>query len=165
MNLKRRDLALGAAAGFASSFVMDMATSAFLARQSEQSVRRQDELAPGGMPALFVRRVAGLVGVDLGAAQSEPYALALHRTLTSAYGAAAAALVAPRRSPMVAALLATTAALVLVDEGLPTLRIVPAPQEWPVESHVRGVVGHVTLGLGIGALLSVADRVTGLGDR
>jgi hypothetical protein len=165
VNFRAKDLVLGAAAGFASSFVMDMATTAFLTRQSEQSVRRQDELAPGGTPALFVRRVAGVVSVEVGVAESEPYALMLHRTLTSAYGAAAAALVAPRRPPMVAALLATTAALVLVDEGLPMLRIVPAPQKWPVESHVRGVVGHLTLGLGIGALLSVADRVTGLGDR
>ena len=165
MSFRPKDLVLGASSGFAASFLMDMATTAYLARQSEQSVRRQDELAPGGAPALFVRRVAALVGADLGVEESEPYALVLHRTLTSGYGAASAALVGPRRSPMRAALLATTAALVLVDEGLPMLRIVPAPQEWPVESHIRGVVGHVTLGLGIGALLSVADRLTGLDDR
>ena len=155
---------LGAASGFAASFAMDRATNAYLARQSERSLRRQDELAPGGAPALFIRRAAGLSGVEVGIERSEAYALVLHRTLTSAYGAAAA-LVSRGRSPMRAALLASTAALVLVDEGLPALRIVPAPQEWPLESHARGVIGHITLGLGIGALLSVADRLAKLDER
>jgi hypothetical protein len=144
---------------------MDAATSAYLARQSEQSVRRQDELAPGGAPALFIRRAAGVVGREPTVEQSEGYALVLHRTLTSAFGAVSAALVGPRRSPMLAALEATGAAFVLVDEGLPTLRIVPAPREWPVESHVRGVIGYAVLGLGIGALLTVADRLVGLDER
>jgi uncharacterized membrane protein YagU involved in acid resistance len=66
---------------------------------------------------------------------------------------------------MLAALLATGAALVLVDEGLPTLRIVPAPSKWPWESHVRGVVGHLTLAAGIGALLTLAERFVGLDGR
>jgi hypothetical protein len=165
MSLRLKDLAIGAASGYVASFLMDVATGAYLARQSERSVRRQDELAPGGAPALFIRRAAGLTGAEVGVERSEAQAMVLHRTLTSAYGAAAAALVSPERSPMRAALLATTSALVLVDEGLPTLRIVPPPQEWPFESHVRGIVGHVTLGLGIGAILTVADRLTRLDDR
>jgi len=165
MSFRLKDLALGAASGYAASFLMDVATDAYLARQSERSVRRQDELAPGGAPALFIRRTAGLAGAEVGIERSEAHALVLHRALTSAYGAAAAALVGPERSPMRAGLLASTAALVLVDEGLPALRVVPAPQEWPIESHVRGVVGHVTLGLGIGAILSVVGRLTRPGER
>jgi hypothetical protein len=66
---------------------------------------------------------------------------------------------------MLSALEATGAAFVLVDEGLPALRIVPAPRKWPVESHVRGVIGYAVLGLGIGALLTVADRLVGLDER
>jgi hypothetical protein len=165
MSVRPRDLVLGAASGYAAGFVMDVATNAYLERQSEESVRRQDELAPGGAPALFVRRVAGVAGVELSVEGSEPYALALHRTLTSVYGAAAGALAGPRRSPTLAALEATTAAFVLVDEGLPVLRIVPAPGEWPLESHIRGAIGHLTLALGIGTLLTLAERLFGLGDR
>jgi hypothetical protein len=165
LSLRTKDLVLGAASGLAASYAMDAATSAYLAHQSELSVRRQDELAPGGAPALFVRRAAGVAGRELSVEESEGYALVLHRTLTSAFGAASAALVGPRRSPMRAALEATSAAFVLVDEGLPTLRIVPAPREWPLESHVRGVVGYAVLGLGIGALLTVADRLIGLDER
>lgn len=165
MGLRLKDLAIGAASGYAASFLMDLATDAYLARQSERSVCRQDELAPGGAPALFIRRAAGLAGAEIGVERSEAQALVLHRALTSAYGAAAAALVSSERSPMRAGLLATTAALVLVDEGLPALRIVPPPQQWPFESHVRGVVGHLTLGLGIGAILSVADPLTRLDER
>jgi hypothetical protein len=165
LSLRTKDLVLGAASGLAASYAMNAATSAYLAHQSELSVRRQDELAPGGAPALFVRRAAGVAGRELSVEESEGYALVLHRTLTSAFGAASAALVGPRRSPMRAALEATSAAFVLVDEGLPTLRIVPAPREWPLESHVRGVVGYAVLGLGIGALLTVADRLIGLDER
>jgi hypothetical protein len=102
MTFRPKDLVLGAASGFPASFPMDVATNAYLARQSERSVRRQDELAPGGAPALFIRRTAGLAGAEVGIERSEAHALVLHRTLTSAYGAAAAALVGPQRSLSVA---------------------------------------------------------------
>ncbi len=161
MSVTSRDLAIGAASGYLAGFAMDRATNAYLARQSEESIAREDELAPGGAPALFVRRAAGVVGAELSVEASEPYALALHRTLTATYGLAAAALVGPERSPMGSAFAAAGAALVFVDEGLPTLRIVPAPSEWPLESHLRGVIGHLTLAVGIGVLLNLAQRLFG----
>jgi hypothetical protein len=34
------------------------------------------------------------------------------------------------------------------------------PSAYPKESHLRGVVGHATLGVTIGAVLSVARRFT-----
>jgi hypothetical protein len=114
------DLVIGAASGYLAGFAMDRATGVFLARQSEESIVRQDELAPGGAPALFVRRAAGAFGANLGLEASEPYALALHRTLTATYG---------------------------------------------LESHLRGVIGHLTLAVGIGVLLSLAQRLFGLGRR
>ncbi len=153
---------IGAASGFAASFAMDAATGAFLKRQSRQSVRRQDKLAPGGAPALFIRRLAGLAGAEIGVAESESQALVLHRAMTSTWGAISASLVARGQPPMQAALVTTMAALLLVDEGLPVLRIVPPPEQWPAESHARGVVGHLTLGLAIGGLLSVANRIAPL---
>jgi hypothetical protein len=159
------DLVIGAASGYLAGFAMDRATGVFLARQSEESIVRQDELAPGGAPALFVRRAAGAFGANLGLEASEPYALALHRTLTATYGLTAAALVTPERPPMRSAFMTVGAALVFVDEGLPTLRIVPPPSEWPLESHLRGVIGHLTLAVGIGVLLSLAQRLFGLGRR
>ena len=165
MSITVKNAVIGATSGFAASFLMDVATNAILRRQSAVSVRRQDELAPGGAPAVLVRRTTKLAGVDLSVERSERYALILHRTLASTYGVASVALVRPTRSPMLAALLATGAALVLVDEGLPTLRIVPAPSKWPWESHVRGVVGHLTLAVGIGALLTLAERFVGLDGR
>jgi hypothetical protein len=165
MSTTVKDAAIGATSGFVASFLMDGATNAFLRRQSEASVRRQDELAPGGAPAVLVRRTARVAGVDLSVERSQRYALVLHRTLASSYGLASAALVRPTRPPMLASLIATGAALALVDEGLSILRIVPAPQKWPWESHVRGVLGHLTLAVGIGALLALADRLVGLDGR
>jgi hypothetical protein len=165
MAITVKDAALGAASGFAASFLMDAATNAVLRRQSEASVRRQDELAPGGAPALLVRRAAKLAGGDVGVERSGRYAMVLHRTLASSYGLASAALVRRNRPPLAAALLAAGAAFLLVDEGMTILRIVPGPQEWPWESHVRGLVGHLALALGIGGLLTLMDRAAGLDGR
>ncbi len=43
-------LAVGALVGFASSVIMDQATSRFYARQSEASKRKEEELAPPEAP-------------------------------------------------------------------------------------------------------------------
>ena len=46
--MENGSLAVGALVGFASSVIMDQATSRFYARQSEGSKRKEEELAPGG---------------------------------------------------------------------------------------------------------------------
>ncbi len=45
-------------------------------------------------------------------------------------------------------------AFVLVDEGT----AVSAIGDYPVESHLRGVVGHGTLGIATGAMLWLVSR-------
>jgi len=46
------------------------------------------------------------------------------------------------------------AAWALVDEAT----ALPTFTDYPVESHLRGVVGHGTFGLVAGALLSLVER-------
>jgi hypothetical protein len=47
----------------------------------------------------------------------------------------------------------------LVDELANSLFFTPPPQAYPPESHLRGLVGHLTFGAATGVLLSVARRL------
>src|SRR3712207_3315453 len=60
-----RDLAIGAAAGYCASRVMDLATDWYFEHQSEASRRREEEIAPGGTLVLAGRWLAGTLGRDI----------------------------------------------------------------------------------------------------
>jgi hypothetical protein len=51
------------------------------------------------------------------------------------------------------------AGFLLVDEAANSLFFTPPPQAYPVESHLRGVVGHLVFGATLGALLALARRL------
>jgi hypothetical protein len=50
----------------------------------------------------------------------------------------------------------------LVDEGFMSAFVTPPPWAYHVESHMRGVVGHLALGGAVGAMLAVARRLGAL---
>jgi hypothetical protein len=75
------------------------------------------------------------------------------------YGTAAAALARSGLSPMRAGIATGATAFVLVDEGFMSAFITPPPWAYLVESHVRGVVGHLAYGGAVGAMLAVAHRL------
>jgi hypothetical protein len=62
-------------------------------------------------------------------------------------------------SPLKAGLATGTGGFLLVDELANGLFFTPPPQSYPVESHLRGVVGHLTFGATLGVLLAVARRL------
>jgi hypothetical protein len=144
---------VGALTGYVASRTMDQATTRFYDSQSVSSKRREEELAPGGTLVQLGKELGRAVGRDLDDQQAGRVGLAVHRTLGVGYGMAASGLVRRGMHPLPAGLAVGTAAFLLVDEGtaLPTLT------DYPVASHMRGVVGHGTLGLAVGALLSLVD--------
>ena len=85
--------------------------------------------------------------------------MVLHRSLGVAYGVAAAALVRAGVRPFLAEIVTGATAFVLVDEGLSSAAFTPPPGAYPVESHLRGVVGHLTFGVAAGVMLAVARRL------
>ena len=145
---------VGALAGYAASRTMDAATSWFYARQSEESKRREEELAPGGTLVQMGKQMGAAVGRDLTDAEAARVGVAAHRTLGMRYGVIANALARRGRAPMSAGLAVGTAAWMIVDEAT----ALPTFTSYPVASHVRGVVGHGTYGLACGALLSLVHR-------
>ena len=153
------DLALGAAIGYCASRVMDRATTWYRGRQGEASRRLEDEVAPGGGLVLAGRALAGAVGREVTEEEARRIGLVVHRSLGVSYGIAAAALGRRGTGPLRAGLIAGTAAFLLVDEGVNSAFFTLPPQDYPVESHLRGIVGHFTYGVVAGALLAAARRL------
>ncbi len=144
---------MGALAGYVASRTMDHATTWFYARQSDESKRRDEELAPGGSLVQLGKQLGEAAGRSLDDEQAGRVGLAVHRTLGVSYGIAVAALVKAGLKPMTAGPAVGAAAFVLIDEGT----AISDFTAYPVASHLRGVVGHATLGLVAGVLLSLVE--------
>jgi hypothetical protein len=56
---------VGALVGYAASRTMDQATTWFYASQTEESKRREDELAPGGTLVQMGKQLGAALGRDL----------------------------------------------------------------------------------------------------
>ena len=154
-----RVVLVGAAAGYLAGQVMDKATTWFYERQSDASKQREGELLPEGAPMASARKLAGLIGAEPTDDQTATIATALHQSLGQLYGVAAAALTRRGMPPVAAGLATGTAGFLLVDELANGLFFTPPPQAYPVESHLRGVVGHLTFGAATGVLLALARRL------
>jgi hypothetical protein len=125
----------------------------------DSSKQREQELLPEGAPLAAARKLAGLVGAEPTDDQASTIALAMHRGLGQGYGVAAAALTQRGAPPLAAGVAAGMAGFLVVDELANSLFFTPPPQAYPVESHLRGVVGHLTLGVVTGVLLALARRL------
>ena len=147
-------LRVGALVGYVASRIMDQATTWFYARQTEESKRREEELAPGGTLVQMGKQLGAAVGRDLTDEDAGRVGLAVHRTLGMSYGIAASALIRRGTPPLKAGLLVGSLAFVLVDEGTAITQVF----DYPVESHLRGVVGHGAFGLAAGILLSLTEE-------
>ena len=154
-----RVLFVGASAGYLAGQVMDKATTWFYGRQSDASKQREQALLPEGAPMASARKLAGLVGAEPTDKQVGTIAATLHQGLAQLYGVAAAALTRRGVPPVRAGLATGAAGLVLVDELANSLFFTPPPQAYPVESHLRGAVGHLTFGATTGVLLALARRL------
>lgn len=151
-----RDVLIGATAGYAASRTMDLATEAFHARQSEASKRREEALLPGGAPTAAGKRIGALLGDAPTERQAEKLGHVLHRAAGVQYGVLVAMVARRDVAPMLAGLGVGAAAFLLVDEGLNSATLTPRPTAYPLQSHLRGVVGHLALAVTTGSALTIA---------
>ena len=154
-----RVLVVGATAGLVAGEVMDKATTWYYGRQSDASKEREQELLPEGAPLAAARKLAGLIGAEPTDDQAGAIAQALHQSLGQGYGVVAAALARRGMAPMTAGVASGVGGFLVVDELANSLFFTPPPQAYPVESHLRGLVGHFTLGATTGVLLAAAKRL------
>ena len=147
-----RVLFVGAAAGYLAGQVIDKATTWFYDRQSDASKQREQELLPEGEPVASARKLTSWLGIEPTEDQTGTIA-------GQGYGVAAAALTRGGVPPMAAGVASGMAGFLLMDELANSLFFTPPPQAYPVESHLRGVVGHLTFGATTGVLLALARRL------
>lgn len=145
------NIVVGGLVGYVASRTMDVATGRFHERQSEASKAREEEIAPGGTLVDLGRQIGSAAGRELDDEAAARTGLRVHRTLGVLYGMIAAFLVRRGVAPLRAGLTVGAGAFLVVDEGTSISTLT----DFPVESHLRGVVGHGTLGLVIGIVLSV----------
>jgi hypothetical protein len=157
-------LGIGAAIGYGASWAMDQATGWYLERQSKASRQREDEIEPGGTPVLAGRKLAGWVGRDVTDDEAGRIGFIVHRSLGVAYGMTAAALARAGARPVRVGITTGAVAFVLVDEGVVSTLFTPPPWAYPIESHLRGAVGHLAYGVAAGAMLAAAQRLGALGS-
>jgi len=154
-----RTLFVGAAAGYVAGQAMNQATTWFYGRQSDESKQREQEVLPEGAPVASARKLASWIGAEPTEDQTETLAQVMHQSLGQLYGVVAAVLTRRGRSPVAAGLASGAGGFLLVDELANGLFFTPPPQAYPAESHLRGVVGHLTFGATLGVLLAVARRL------
>jgi len=161
-----RRVLVGAAAGYAASRCMDLATSWFYERQSEESRAREEEVLPGGALMAGGRDMARMMRIE--DPDDETVArlgLRAHRGGGMAYGVLGALLVGAGVRPLRAGLLVGVAAFALVDEALNAVQLEPSPSDFPMEAHARGAVGHLAFGAALGTALWVARPLLTRGGR
>lgn len=119
----------------------------------------QKEVAPGDAPVLAGKKLASLVGRDVSDQQAAKIGSVVYWALGMSYGMAAAVLARAGVPPLVAGI-ATGAMALVVDGGVMSAFFTPPPLAYPLDSHVRELVGHLGYGAVAGTMLSA---VRGLG--
>jgi hypothetical protein len=156
------DLALGALAGAAATWVMGLATS-FLYEREPKPVREREDDARDGKTAYGVaaEKAAGLAGQDLDDDQRKSYGSMIHYGLGAGMGAAYAGLRHHLPAANVAGgTLFGTAVWLLMDEAAPPiLGLTPGPAAFPWQTHARGLAGHLVYGAVTEGVLTAADQV------
>lgn len=156
------ELAKGAVAGAAATWLMGQVTTWLYEREGEETREREDR-ARGGKTAYgaAAEKAAGVVGVHLGDGRREQLGKAIHWalgiTLVAAYG------VMRKRWPATAGLkglMFGTGVFLVVDELMnPVLGLTPGPRAFPWQAHARGFGGHLAFGAASELVLEGLDRV------
>ncbi|MBM1174026.1 hypothetical protein [Microvirga arabica] len=154
------DLAKGAAAGAAATWVMDRVDWFMVEHEDPEAWRQTQKVRPNGKdPA---HNIMGAMAEAVGREppdQPHPAGVAIHYALamssTALYGAAR------RHVPggMVGRGLVLGLGMFAIEDELinPALGFAAPPRRYPWQAHARGLVAHLVLGLVTEAILSAVD--------
>lgn len=157
------DVVIGAAAGVAATWLMDRVTTVLYEKESEETQERENE-ARGGQTAYVIaaEKAASLVGRELDEEEKKKAGTAIHWALGVGAGAFYGAL--RNRIPQLgigSGLAYGTVFWLAMDEAaLTALGLTPPPQEFPWQTHARGLAGHLVLGGVIEAAFDLTDAVS-----
>jgi hypothetical protein len=157
------DAVIGAATGVAASWVMGQATSYLYKHESKEAKQQEEETRDGKMAyGVAAEKAAELTGTELSDEQRKTYGSAIHWGLGVGAGAAYGAM--RHRVSGVdwgRGIAFGLAFWLLVDEaGNTALGLTPPPQEFPWQTHARGLAGHLVFGVVAEALFELVDELT-----
>jgi hypothetical protein len=158
------EIALGAVAGAAATWLMGKATT-YLYEQESETARRREDKARGGQTAYETAadKVAGLACQKLSDDERKKMGSAIHWSVGIGSSVLYALLRRRLRGQgpgreLAAGLLFGTAVWLLLDEvGNVALGLTPGPRAFPWQAHARGLAGHLVLGLAAEGVLQAAD--------
>ena len=157
----RTEAARGAAAGAVGVVAMDVVTWVMYRRQSRRDLLQEKRARVFGKDTAHaaVRHVTRAMGSDAGTGEPNGAGIAVHYGL--GMGPAAVYAVQRRRWPQLRAgggALYGFLLFVINDElAAPLLRLAGPPKAYPPTTHVRGLVGHVVLGMATEAALNAIE--------
>jgi hypothetical protein len=157
-----KNLARGAIAGAAATWVMGKVTTLLYEREAT-SARDTEDQARNGKTSFGVaaEKIARLTGTQLTKEQRQQYGTTLHWML----GISASAAYAILRNRLSSAglargLLFGTAFWLLMDEGaVYALGLTPGPTKFPWQTHARGLAGHLVFGTVADSALATLSAV------
>ncbi|CAN5691275.1 hypothetical protein BH23CHL7_BH23CHL7_13970 [soil metagenome] len=144
------DALRGAVAGAVATWLMDQVTTTMLEAQSTDVTRREESARPSGKTAVgnLVDLAEDATGFEVDPESRGQLEMGMHYALGFVPGAIYGVL--RRRMPLLGAKRGLVYGLllwVLNDELLNTqLGLAGPPRDYPVETHWRGLVGHLVLG-------------------
>lgn len=157
-----REMAVGALAGAASTWLMGRATTYMYSRESE-AARQKENAARNGKASYEVaaEKVARSTGVSLSEQRRASWGRALHYAQGAAMGAVYGALRSRLdRADWAQGLGMGLAVWLLMDElVIPAAGLTPGPNRFPWQTHARGAAGHAVYGLTLDTALDALDRV------
>lgn len=153
------DLTRGAIAGAAGTWVMDMVTTGIVMGQSKEAAEAEKAAWPNDKPSVenLVDLASERTGITIPEEQRPTVVNAVHYALGAVPGAAYAVL--RKRLPVAGPIngLVYGALLFAVNDELlnTALGLSGPPAAYPVETHLRGLVGHLALGVTTDAVLAL----------
>jgi len=158
------DLALGALAGAAATWVMGKATTYLYENEDPQARKREDEARGGGSAyENAAKKAAGLAGKELSEEETKKIGSAIHWAIGTSAGAGYGLLRrrlagnGVGRDLALGALFGAAVWLLLDEAGNVALGLTPGPKAFPWQTHARGLAGHLVLGLATEGLMQAAD--------
>ena len=155
------DAALGAVAGTVAVWLMDRVGWWMYRREDPATLQRELQARPEGLDSahLLARKLGRATGRDPGRQQPNAAGLGVHYALGAVPGLGYA--LVSRWFPVSAgAGLPLGLALFVVNDEIsaPLLGLARGPRDYPPQSHLRGLIAHLVLGVATDRLLAAGRR-------
>ncbi|HEX6507992.1 MAG TPA: DUF1440 domain-containing protein [Chloroflexota bacterium] len=143
-----RDVGIGLASGQAGNLVMDRVTTILQEKEPQLAKEQEAKVSPGISYNIAARQLSERAGLHLSDEQVSRLGSVFHTGLGLAGGELYVLLrrVTSMR-PVPAALTMSMVLFLGVDEGLtPLMGWSTPPNAYPLATHLRGLIGHLSLG-------------------